>query len=341
MSEVHISEKGFSPEELQRKLEDGSIRQIMSDETVDLAKGNRFFTNPVLDEIDFLSDGILHPIPEGAHHRLLDWASIEVAQRPDRISGKAYLHRAKHFKFGFQASEYMLSFCTKKELLEQMQAYAPHPYPDYTISFWTATQEGVAEGFISVRLNEGRHEACMLAKPWEGEKIIGAENEYTTRGGSDTKACTLTWLICDAFRLLLAQPGASHISAGGPPRAAIRKGKRVHFYSASESTINLDAAKRVIQHHSTGHGKMMPAYQYRAHPCHSGGTPGCEHFWIEIGGRFQDEQWVPDQQFGRARPTGECYHCGRRRWWRREGQRGNAGIGFVKQSYKLIKGDDD
>ena len=87
---------------------------------------------------------------------------------------------------------------------------------------------------------------------------------------------------------------------------------------------------------------MMPVYQYRAHLCHSGGRPGCEHEWISIGGIMTETgQWIPDEEHPKNNPNWECYHCGRRRWHRKAGVRGSAEVGYVRQTYTITKGQDD
>lgn len=311
-----------------------------------LAVGEQAHRTPPSDEIRLIPEGVMHEIPVGARHRLLDWTTEALAAgRANGAYAKAYFHRSHHFALGFRASEHLLILSTEHDLVDQMQEFAPHPFDDYTISAWSGTGDGVAEVLVSVRKVERGVEALMVAMPWPGTKVIGGESNYLTRdeGMQASGADRLAWMIVDAFRLILAQPGAAIFGERGPNRHSIRKGKRVTYYSQSEITINLDAVKRPARTAATGNGKIMPAYQYRAHPCHSGGRKGCDHYWIEIGGRMDENNvWHPDPKpHGRDNATWECYHCSRRRWHRRAGQRGDASHGFVRQTYNVKKGDDE
>lgn len=335
------SGEGMTPEELQEGLASGKFKPIREDEKIDVSKHKRFVTVPksILPDLQFRTDGIISEIPPGAEHRILDKLSSGTSHVPP-----INLHRAHHFKLGFKASEYLLELSVDQLAREQIE-YAPHPFDEYTVSLWAGTEDGVAEVLVMVTTAaDGTPMASLMWLVWGKEYVVPGlkmtERSASLDIGADSQTI-LAWILCDAFRLLMAHPAGRTIMRGGPPRSAIRKGKRVHFYSASEIKIDLDAAKRDRVVAGNGFGKMMPVYQYRAHLCHSGGQRGCEHFWIEIGGVMRDGLWVPDKDHPKQNPNWECYHCGRRRWHRKAGTRGSAEVGYVRQTYNVVKGDDE
>lgn len=332
------SPEGMTPEELQAGLASGRFKPIAPDEQVDLTKGNRFMAVPktMMSDLAFSREGITHKIPPGAHHRLLDLSTTSVTAHAPLA--RSFFHQAHHFRLGFEASQHLLLMTRDEELTDQLQEYAPHPFDAYTVSFWTGTENGMAEALLMI----DHGVAGLVAMEWGSDIPRGVEDQWTIRENRNRSSYTrLAWLICDTFRLLLAEPRSHTISRGGPNRHSIRKGKRVTFYSQSEITIHLDEARRALEHRATGHGRMMPVYQYRAHLCHSGGSRSCEHEWISLGGVMRDGNWIPDAEHPRDNPTWECYHCGRRRWHRRAGTRGSAEVGYVRQTYKVKKGDDE
>lgn len=326
----------MTPDEIKAGLASGRLKEIGLDEKVDLTKHNKFITVPKQRELDFRTDGIMTEIPEGAHHRLLDHCS---AMRDRDVA--PVLHRAHHFKVGFEASEYLLDMASD-EIISPMSVFTPHPFEEYSLSMWIGSEEGAAEFFVLVRTDkEGRIGAEALTLLWGDDFVTQPILACTEELDPKTPGQQLMWLVVNAFRVLLSRPAGRTIVKGPGNRTAIRKGKRVHFYSQSEVKIDLDAVKRDRVIVSNGRGKMMPVYQYRAHLCHSGGTPGCEHEWIEIGGRMVSGLWEPDREHPRANATWECYHCGRRRWHRKAGSRGSAEVGYVRQTYSVVKGDDE
>jgi len=346
------SADGMTPEELQAKLDSGAWKPIDENEKVDLSKHNKFVTvrkdQLVVPKLDFRRDGVMATIPEGAHPRLLDAITAETGGKSllsNRL--RQMLHRSHHFKLGFKASEYLLALTVDDVLVQDIQPFAPHPFDLYTVSLWIGTEDGgVAEALLIVDCETaGGPTASLLFIPWGTDRPFIGSGSSTRVSFDDLESdpqARLGWLLCDAFRLLMSRPVGRTIIRGGPPRTAVRKGKRVHFYSASEIKIDLDAVKQDRVVGGNGFGKMMPVYQYRAHLCHSGGQRGCEHEWISIGGIMTEAgQWIPDNQNPRSNPFWECYHCGRHRWHRKAGTRGSAEVGYVRQTYKITKGEDD
>lgn len=341
---------GLTPSELQEGLASGKYKLVDPDEKIDVEKHKKFITVPkgmtMQPRLDYRQDGIMARIPEGATHRVLDIFSTHVGhQRMTAI--KHDLYRAHHFKLGFEASEYLLGLTVDDILVEELQSFAPHPFDNYTVSLWIGMETGeVAEAMITVHdLQDGTHGVSLMFLPWGSDNLVSEWKMFQRAEIADSTApatARLGWLICDAFRLLMSRPAGRTIVKGGPPRTALRKGKRVHFYSASEIKIDLDAAKKDRIVGGGGYGKMMPVYQYRAHLCHSGGLlRGCEHEWIEIGGIMRDGKWFPDKDHPKQNPNWECYHCGRRRWHRKAGSRGSAEVGYVRQTYNVTKGNDE
>lgn len=325
----------MTPDEIKAGLASGRLKEIGLDEKVDLTKNNKFISVPKQRELDFRTDGIMIQIPAGAHHRLLDSVSSLGNPKVARL-----MHKAHHFKVGFEASEYMLDLASD-ELVTQAETYLPHPFEDYTLSMWIGSEEGAAEFFVFVHQTAEGMSATGMTLLW-GEDDTETQNiEACLYAAAATPGQRLMWMVINAFRAVMSRPVGRTIIKGTGPRTAVRKGRRVHFYSASEIKIDLDAVKRDRVIGGNGFGKMMPVYQYRAHLCHSGGTPGCEHFWIEIGGKMVAGVWEPEQEHPRANATWECYHCGRRRWHRKSGSRGSAEVGYVRQTYNVTKGDDE
>jgi len=269
-------------------------------------------------------------VPPGLEHRLLDMASVESLD--DRVQS-AFLYRAHHFSLGVEASQALLYLAADPTWLEDYGHFAPHPFPDYTVSFWIGHPKGIAEMYTMVATRpNGEVYADSILMRWGSDEPVGYTHQHPPVQRDSMPLAdmpphqTLTWMMNDAFRLLLAKPGGVTINKGGPNRHALRKGKRVTFYSKSEITIDLDKALRDKVLVNTGLGKMMPVYQYRAHLCHSGGSRHCEHEF--------------ERDYERNNPYWTCTKCGRNRWHRKAGTRGSAEIGYVRQTYKVKKGSD-
>jgi len=330
-TKVTIARAGdYTPEQIRAGVRSGKFKPVALDDTINVAEGGSYIAVPrsiMEDGVDF--DGLTLPLPPGGvEHRILDY----VASTPKTFpQGRAFLHRAHHFALGVEASQQLLLLAREPDWIDAYADYAPHPFSEYTVSLWTGSPAGMVEVLVSVMQNPfGEHIACMTTLAWDTGQMnayrgTAVPREMGRRQGSAPED-RLAWTFCDAFRLLLSQPRLVVINQGPGNRHAIRKGKRVTFYSKSEVKIDLDAAEKVRTAFRTGHGKMMPVYQYRAHLCHSGGRKGCEH------------TWTLDPE--RETPFWTCDRCGRKRWQRRAGQRGSAEIGFVRQTYKVVKGGD-
>lgn len=287
-------------------------------------------------KLPLYSDGVATIIPSGGHTpRVMDLA-CEAAAIEKTPGARAFMHRARHFCFGYEASQSLHQLATlfeTEDFVREQTAYLPHPFPDYTFTFWVGIDsEEIAELMIIVR-DEAIFGDILGYLHVKGKAITLQKEEPAVR--------TLGEMWLGSFLAIINRPAAHTIARCGPPRTALRRGKRVHFYQASEITIDLDAVKRDRTLFNTGTGKMMPRYEYRAHLCHSGGQPGCEHEWISIGGVMVDGEWFPDKEHPRRNPNWECYHCGRRRWHRKAGQRGSAKIGYDIPTYRVKKGKDE
>lgn len=284
-------------------------------------------------------DDVVTKIPHGLTHRLLDIASLSAKFSSQKMS--RHLHRAHHFNLGVEASQALVSMTREPDWLREHAEFAPHPFPDYTVSFFIGDGNRIIECLVmAVELDTDDYgidtAAYVLFLEWGSDDVAYPERwGPTNRLTSFRSDCIehklpkehyLAWFALDAFRLIMAAPGSRVINHGPPGRTALRRGKRVHFYSKSEITIRLDRPLKdmIVEH--TGHGKMMPVYQYRAHLCHSGGIKGCDHEF--------------ERDYERTNPYWVCSKCGRRRWHRKAGTRGSAEIGYVRQTYRVLKGED-
>lgn len=329
---VTVAKPGqYTPEEIRAGIASGRMKEIGMDDRVDIREGAEFIVVPKEEPKFMVGEGVWTKIPEGLEHRILDY----VSSRPASPKHRSFLHNAHHFAFGPEASQSVMLLASEPEFLAPMAEFAPHPFDEYTVSLWTGSDLGLCEMLVAVHVENGEHYAECFAMVWGEDEIIQYRTESNrTWTRSDTLAAgedappdqRMAWLFNDAFRLLLAQPKGVTINRGPGNRTAIRKGKRVTFYSKSEIKIDLDAKNLVRPSFRDGSGKIMPVYQYRAHLCHSGGTRGCEHVWI------RDEE--------RENPYWTCEKCDRRRWHRKSGVRGSAEVGYVRQTYKVVKGQD-
>lgn len=296
-------------------------------------------------------------VPADLHPRILDYASINF-----NAQVRQTLFRSQHFALGLDASQDFLSLTSDRfrDLRDELAGFAPHPFERYTFTFWVGEEGGAMVECLCIvqpHPDDGTPLAAMSMMRWGDRDTINHATAMMSREDALGKLpetdsdptleyhrdlSMTAWRFVDVFRLLMARRQGVMVNQGGAPRSAMRKGKRVHFYSSSQITIDLDAVKeRKVATHN-GHGKSPSAYQYRAHLCHSGGRTGCDHFWVEIGGRMDaNNVWQPDAEYPRQNATWECYHCGRHRWHRRAGQRGDASKGFVKQTYRVVKGESD
>lgn len=321
----------YTPEQIAAGLKSGKFKQIVMDDKVDLSEGGNFVLVPKsLMEPDITFDsGITVDLPPGGlQHRILDHVSTTPKTFPQ---GRAFLHRAHHFAVGVEASQQLILLAAERDWLTQYAEFAPHPFDEYTVSLWTGSPNGMVEALVSVMQNPlGEHIACLSSLSWDSGLFnafsgTAVPREMALRQGAANEH-VLAWTFCDAFRLMMAQKKGVTINKGPGNRSALRKGRRVTFYSKNEVLIDLDAVERVRTAVNTGLGRMMPVYQYRAHLCHSGGRKGCEHVWI------RDEE--------RPTPFWTCQSCGRKRWHRKSGTRGSAEVGYVRQTYKVVKGKD-
>ena len=129
-----------------------------------------------------------------------------------------------------------------------------------------------------------------------------------------------------AIGLLLTRPSSPifHLQEVGRS-SGIRKGKRRSFMAYRRCTIHLSregSFNRVKEIYSGGRGPVR-AHQVRGHWCQSqkeSATP-CSHDWEEI----------------EERRKYQCRSCGRKRWWKKAHQRGDAGIGFVQKDYEVLR----
>lgn len=316
------------------------------------------FSDSIKGLLGVSDEPIVTSIPADLRPRILDYTALH--QGPQSTI-KPILHQAQHFALGLTASQDFLRYSTAPyaDLIEELRQFAPHPFESYTLSFWMGNEDGrMIECLIIVgpRSVDRVATATIVTMTWgedapneTGAELITREQAQLAEVGGEFQLSLrrgeVAWKFVDVFRVLLSQPGVIVVNKGGSRHTGLHKGKRVTYYTASQITIDLDKMREqaATPVHHTGYGRMMPNYGYRAHNCHSGGLRhGCDHFWIEIGGRMdENEVWHPDPQFPRWNATWECYHCGRRRWHRKEGRRGDSSIGYVKQKYKIVRGEND
>lgn len=314
---------------------------------------------------EFYDNGTYTPIPAGLKPRLRDFISENMPNKP-KI--KSAMFKATHFSLGLNASQSFMDCCTSdwNDIRESLDTFAPHPFDNYSFSFWMGTGISMIETFILVGQGDaGEMRVGMMLMHSDQDLPVDDILELVPRSALTSMMASMEkfdgdvppelrkgverinagWLFTDVFKLLLARPGVTMINQGSARRTGLSKGgKRVSYYSSSDITIDLDKARKIRTDHRTGHGKSPANYGYRAHCCHDakGRAKGCEHYWIEIGGRHdEDEVWHPDPENGRGNATWECYHCGGRRWQRRAGRRGDGGLGFIKQTYTVKDGEDD
>ena len=122
---------------------------VADDEKVDLRKHQRFIAKPNPRLESFLEEGISLPVPQGGvQHRILD--AISVAAVRAQPKDKGFLHRAHHFAFGLEASEALLYLAAQQDWLDEYQEFAPHPFEEYTVSFWTGSEQGIVEVMLAV-----------------------------------------------------------------------------------------------------------------------------------------------------------------------------------------------
>lgn len=329
-----MARKGeFSPEEIVAGLKTGRFKRIGLDDTINLQDGGDFVLLPKELTMPEPALPLVTDLPEGGvEHRILDTVSSQPRQSS---AHRTFLHHAHHFAFGVEASQALVLLSSETDWLHTYADHAPHPFDAYTVSLWTGSPSGMIEVMLAVHYEHGEPYVEMATLLWGEDEVVS----YNTGGKTWTREATyaaseeaphdqrLAWAFCDAFRLLLSKPGVAVVNKGPGNRHAIRKGRRVTFYSKSEITIRLDPGQDVRTVFRDGTGKIMPVYQYRAHLCHSGGTRGCEHVWI------RDEE--------RETPFWTCNACGRKRWHRRAGTRGSAEVGYVRQTYRVKKGHDE
>lgn len=288
------------------------------------------------------SDDAVTTIPTGLYPRLLNMTS----QTMDSAT-QAVLFKARHFSLGVAASQEFLYLAEERfaDLRDELEEFAPHPFDHYTLSFWSGEEAGAMVEWLIVVSKDaktGLHKAGSIVLRWGSEEIPNGfwmmDRQEVFSSDLDSLDDTIrhevemaqgTWNMIDAFRLILAKPGAIVINRGEARKAKLFKGKRYQHFTASEITIDLDKVKFRTTAFRTGYGKTPRLYEYRAHLCHSRLQPGCQHVWEAT------ETSTPEH------PRWECVKCAGRRWHRRAGVRGDPTKGVIQHRYKVIKGERD
>jgi hypothetical protein len=265
---------------------------------------------------------------------LLDSVRVghEAGTKGDPIARNVAIN-GKPFVLGRDASRYVREFAVNHAaLIDELAEFALAPFDRMSVSCAFGLDTGLIEtlhlwdeGDYRLVIRQG--EKCGAIPGWN--RIDEGHVNNTALGHFPDEAEALDKLNIDrrvllAVFLLLGQPSTYRIVDQAAPRSTFRKGKIIRFMASSEIVLNLTKSTALRAMYRAQHRERLAArrHEVRRHWWHFGGDKGCEH------------DWQPDA----IQPRRYSCSCGRIRRERGPFERGDAGRGFLLQSYKVEHG---
>lgn len=211
-----------------------------------------------------------------------------------------------------------------RDLIDELDEFAIPPFerimiespapPDMSAAVIAALDPPLAHLWMQSR-DQVSHWAAMRNGTW---------TETITSGPEVGAAATeRIHYFLKAFYLILHSRRAVVISEV-PRRRAISRGRSVVYQAHTKITIDLSAPRITRRSFGTGTHASPRRHEVAGHFVHRGGDQYCTHTWMPRTLEPPDDI-----------PRWECAACGRRRTWRKAFERGDAGKGWVRQSYEI------
>jgi hypothetical protein len=263
----------------------------------------------------------------------------------DRV--RRLLAHAEHFILDEDAGRRVVDMVEHHSpLIVDLREFAKLPFPTMTISLPTrATFDADRESLLLIQERDGiaKTFALVLRNTASGQ-IMPVPGWYVSTDSRDEGARTLIRLddsmpddetlraqigtysfALDAVLLFLNQKRGIHISAPTERRRSFRNGRPTTFVARRTITLSLDNPADLHRSYATGDRNSPKRHGVRGHFFHRGGDQACEHRWAHLDGYDRGKAW-------------ECVDCSRRRFWRRDFERGDEAKGFVVSRYQIKGG---
>lgn len=276
------------------------------------------------------------PHPPGAKEGMID--ALARAMRfqglktvPDLPwAGFDYFYQAKHFELDDEAAYRLQKMSQETALIQSLREFAIPPFPKMTFELvMKLTNKGDVQYTSALFFIDGDKWAWIYRDVDEDGHpgfFLEAGNPVSTRPNVskvlEAQQLFIGANIIHSFCLIM-QAKRVHTLVEIPKGRRLIKGKSVPYYARNEITIDLNPTrglKRIIASGARGsprrHGVM-------GHFIHRGGQKhGCIHAWEPVEREDGLKRWT-------------CTHCDRKRTWRANFERGDAGKGYVMQKYKV------
>lgn len=252
------------------------------------------------------------------------------------------LAHASHFLLDEDAGARVVDMVENNaQLISDLRAFARLPFERMTVSLPTrAVHDADRETLLLVEMRDGVKTFALALRDTRRGDIVPIPGWYSSAEDRDGKVRTVirmdgppmpddvvhrqqvgTYsLALDAVLLFLNQKKGVHITEPTMRRRSIRAGRNVTYFARSTISLSIDAAHELRRSYATGERGPTRRHGVRGHFFHRGGVIGCTHRWAALDGH----------------PNGhECVDCGRRRFWRKEFERGDANIGLTVARYQV------
>lgn len=272
----------------------------------------------------------------------------EVSARPERVKVlglarvKRVLTHAEHFLLDEDAGAKIVQTVEHHAtLISELRHFAIMPYPVMTITMPTrATHDADRESLLLVEEREGFKQFALALRHTTSGDVVAVPGWYGYANDPSGKSRTVfrtdgppmpddavlrqqigTYSIAlDAVLLYLNQKKGVHISEPTLRRRSMLRGRPTTFFSRSTIRLTLDSPTELRHHFTTGAREAARRHAVRGHFFHRGGDVNCTHRWAGLDGH--ENAW-------------ECVDCERRRFWRRDFERGDADKGYVASRYLI------
>ena len=336
----------------------GGPRLIAPDETADLSAPTADGKRPNFRMLtNKQAARFLAPPPAAAvsgSASILDILSVDPPDAPDMKRIQQTLIRAKHFALDVDAYRHVAALAEDKALIDELAEFALPPFDvfsfshinDGSLTYPRAAFDGEGQGHQSLTIwDHGKFKLMVARADGSSLAIIPGWVEVSPSGAVTMDPAALDagenrdnidkvigsmrlhFRLLQVFFLILASPKA-HTITFREGRRTIRKGRPVRYFARSEIKIDLTAPAEIRRAFVTGDRGSPRWHEVRRHFVHFGGSPSCIHAWSAL----------PVADDGKKRWV--CDRCERRRCERfYPNGRGDAGKGFVRQSYAITAGE--
>lgn len=252
-------------------------------------------------------------------HEALPWITLD------------FCFQAKHFVLDAEAAKRLIGAYKQRNLLRQLREFAIPPFEKMTISLPMENrhEKMTVENLLVLDYSDGQHNIAWLYDNMASQDrtpglyLEAASPMQKHRERVEQSQVDALQDMLDAFILILLGKRTTTV-VEHPTKTMLRKGKRVRFYARSEITIDLNPMRGIKRIVASGERGSPRRHGVMGHFTHRGGRKhGCTHAWEPVEREDGKKRW-------------ECKHCGRLRTWKAAFERGDAGKGWVRQSYKVI-----